>query len=407
MSKSGVRIAITVGISMVLAMSAVGSVHAASVAPQLANWTQWGYNARHTGYNPSETVLTRGNVGHLVRAFSTPLYDEYGDPIVVNGVVYISDSDLSGTIQAIDGTTGEVDRTLEGPCEGGGSSDPAFASGNVWVGFTDPGLGAIQGNGVGVSCIEAGDLYQSPPVAGGGSVYAGGEGGELVAIDAITGKVRWMIGPTYGPSVYYGTPTISADGSDLYVASTTYGSGGGSVTDIDELDAATGARIWSRDIDFTCSGFSSYNEGIADAGSLLYTNGCDLEALSASTGAVEWHSAIGLGPTDISPLVAGNLVYGSTTDAGIAAFNATTGKLVWGDTKVAPGEATIANGVVYVSEDSSIVMLNSSTGAQLGRLQAPSSCRYSGDPVPVDGHVYVALYGCASGANLRLIAYVP
>jgi outer membrane protein assembly factor BamB len=152
---------------------------------------------------------------------------------------------------------------------------------------------------------------------------------------------------------------------------------------------------------------SNFSPAIADAGSLLYVNGCDLEALSASTGAVAWHSAGALGPDAIAPAVAGNLVFGSTSDAGIAAFNATTGKLVWQDTKILPGGTTIANGVVYVEEATSIVMLNSSTGAQLGRLQAPSGCQDSGDAVPVDGHVYVPVDSCTSGANLRLIAYVP
>ncbi len=161
MSKSGVRIPITVGISMVLAMSAVGSVHAASVAPQLANWTQWGYNARHTGYNPSETVLTRGNVGHLVRAFSTPLYDQLRESHRreqhrLHLRFRRDGNNLRPSMEPPAQSTGPS----KGPCEGGGSSDPAFASGNVWVGFTDPGLGAIQGNGVGVSCIEAGDLYE-------------------------------------------------------------------------------------------------------------------------------------------------------------------------------------------------------------------------------------------------------
>jgi outer membrane protein assembly factor BamB len=262
-----------------------------------------------------------------------------------------------------------------------------------------------------VSCIEAGDTYATPPVAGGGSVYAGGSDGALVAIDAITGQVRWLI-PTTCPCTYYGTPTLSANGSDLYVASTTYVSGGGSINDLDELNASTGALIWSRDVDATCStSFSWYDVGIADAGSLLYVNGCDLEALSASTGAVEWHSAGDLGPDVLPPVVAGNLVIASTGDQGLAAFNATTGKLLWRNTKVVvtstasySAAATIANGVVYVDEASSFVMLNSSTGAQLGMRQPPSGFQFDGDAIPVDGHIYIAAYGPTGD---RLVAYEP
>jgi len=51
---------------------------------------------------------------------------------------------------------------------------------------------------------------------------------------------------------------------------------------------------------------------------------------------------------------------------GIAAFNTTTGKRTWFDNVDVADPPTIANGVVYVDaeEGLSLIMLNSSTGAQ-------------------------------------------
>lgn len=387
---------------------ASGASHAASAASPLADWTQSGYNARHTDYNPSETVLTRANVGHLVRAFSTPLDpDELGEPIVVNGVVYISGSE-AGNLQAIDGVTGAVDWTLENFC-GSETSDPAFASGNIWVGISDPGLGGISTSGVGVHCITAGDFYSNPPVAGGGGVYDSGQNEELIAMDAVTAKVRWMMGadsaPYTGP--FFGMPTLSANGSDLYV--TRYSGNYGDPTYLVELNAVTGALIWSRDIG-SVDGGDGCGGSIADAGSVLYVSGsCGLFAVSAATGTIEWQSSSSLGSNFGSPVIVGNLVIASADVAapqGLAAFNATTGKLVWLNTKALNGSLTAANGVVYVDEGSSLVMLNSSTGAQLGMRQPPSGFQFDGGAIPVDGHIYIAAAD-STNYSFQLIAYEP
>ncbi len=371
-----------------------GGSRADGAATTPANWTQWGYDARKTGYNASETVLSRANVGHLVRAFSTPLdFDENGDPIVVNGVVYISASE-AGNLQAVDGVTGVVDWTLENFC-GSETSDPAFASGNIWVGISDPGLGAISPSGVGVHCITALDFYGSPPVAGGGSVYDSGQNETLIAMDATTGKVRWVEGGATTTSPGYGWPTLNSAGTDLYVSG---GTAAGDINDINELNATTGAVIWSTDIG--CSWPT-----IVDAGSMLYVGSynCPLFAISAATGRIQWHSSNSLGRSWTPEVVTGNIVIAGPNQGGLAAFNATTGKLLWRNLKVSGG-ATGANGVIYVADSSSLVMLNSSTGGQLGMRQPPSGFQFNGGAVPVDGHIYIA---ASSPTADRLIAYEP
>ncbi len=380
------------GAAAILALSVVGTAHAASAASFATNWTQWGFNAQHTGYNPSETVLTRANVGHLVTAFITPLDPDYfydglgGDPILAGGIVYVSSSE-NGIVEGINGKTGAV--TMDDGACGESTSDPAFASGDIWVGLDDPGVARITTSGVAVSCINFTTCcVVEPPSAGDGTVYAAdGSSGTLYAINATTGTLRWS-----RCCNYYSSATLSADGGELFVSG---GPGGGYVY---ALKAATGTVIWSHFLD-TCG-----ESSIAVSGSMLYVGGCNLYGLAAATGAIKWHSTM-LGPDVMTPAVAGGLVIASApmgaSYQGIAAFNTTTGKRTWFDNVDVADPPTIANGVVYVDaeEGLSLIMLNSSTGAQLGSL-APPSGSYVGAAIPVDGHVYV-------NTGSALIAYKP
>ncbi len=403
------RFLLAAGVAASVAMSVIGGSHPASAATTSpANWTQWGFNAQHSGYNPSETVLTRANVGHLVSAFSTRVNGVYADPIVAGGVVYLSDN---YDVAAIDGATGAVEwRT--GIC-GEDTSDPAFAQGRVWVELDDPGVAAISTGGKKVMCLFSGvSLGIEPPSAGDGTVYAEDDESDLAAINAATGAVRWSIGlpDDQGPySDSVDSPSLTSDGSAVFAS-------GSNNTEavIYKVNAATGAVIWSQAID-TCGA-----SAVAVSGSMLYVTGCGVYGLSAATGSIVWHETALTG--DVSaPAVAGGLVFAAGAGAtnGVAAFNATNGSLVWDDPEYQGDAPTIANGVVYVDDDdytvlgianenalNKLVMLNSSTGALLGTLSPPSSAAaFVGAVIPVDGRVYV----CTENANygVSLHGYVP
>src|ERR1700694_647627 len=344
------RFLLAAGVAASVAMSVIGGSHPASAATtSSANWTQWGFNAQHTGYNPSETVLTRANVGHLVRAFSTRLKGAYPDPIVANGVVYLANS--NGIIEAIDGATGAY-KWRVGPICYGGISDPAFANGRVWVGQADPGLAGISTSGNKVVCItwDAAGIDSSPPSVGHGSVYVAGDYGTLGALDATTGAVRWGISlPQDQGQQFDASPALSADGGAVFV-------GGNDNTNniVYKVNAATGAVIWSRTLD-TC--FSATST-VSVSGSTVFVNGCGVYALSAATGNTIWSNG-SYGGLSV-PAVAGGLVFVSGY-GGVAAFKAADGSLVWHNPAYG-GQPVIANGVVYVGSN----MLNSSTGAFLG-----------------------------------------
>ena len=359
-------------------------------ASATVNWPEWGFNAQHTGNNVHETVLTRANAGRLVRLFATPVR-ALPDPIVANGVVYLSDN-TSGTVQAINAATGTVEWS-RGSCHTGEeTSDPAFAAGAVWVGLDDPGIAAISGSGTKVKCIGARDLFLSPPTVQGGTVYAGGQSGVVVAIEAATGTLRWS--HTLKGYQSLSSPAVSLDGSAVYVSAGAY---------VDKLDGATGALVWSRYVD-TCG-----ESAVAISGPRLFVGGCNLYAMSADSGTVLW-SSTRLGPNVMTPTVAGDSVIAgaplsSNFDA-VAAFDARTGRRLWTSTAVPAASPTIANGVVYVNEDNfEILMLNSSTGATIGSV-SPGPTSLTGSVLAVDGRVYFESVN-AKGTGGELYAYGP
>ncbi|HEY2704843.1 MAG TPA: PQQ-binding-like beta-propeller repeat protein [Candidatus Dormibacteraeota bacterium] len=373
-----------------LALVLVGATSAPA-----GDWRQDGFDAQHTRFNNVETTLSRSNVGHLKRAMVTPVVTGSG-PVIVAGTAYLSSSS-AGDAQAIDTVTGTVRWTVNACNQGQQTSAPAFAMGGIWVGLDDPAIvGMRSGSGATIACPSPGDLFPTALAAAGRSVYAGGGSGEVVAVDASSGRVRWAVrphSPVLGASM--ATPAVTIDGSALLV-----GSSNGYVY---RLAAATGAVVWARYLD------SCGESAVTVSGSLLYVSGCNLYALSAATGSVVWQSTH-LGPVITAPAVANGLVIAGAagTYAGLAAFDAATGRRVWSANEFVQDPPTVANGVVYVDAEFSLDMFSSDTGALLGRVSTLSSgYAYQGSPIPVDGRVYLWSDSYLDGTGARLEAFVP
>ena len=224
-------------VAVVVSLS--GSVVAGAASG--VNWSQEGFNAQHTNFNRLETTLTRSNVGHLVRAFDTPI-STGPDPIVANGEVYLSAS-IDGTVQAVNAVTGSVDWTANACNTGEQTTAPAFAAAKVWVGLDDPGTAGITSSGSTVACLPS-DLYTSPPSTYNGVVFAGGADGVVVAIKAGSSTILWQtcVGCARSGGPTLATPAVSTDGKWLFIGSPATG-------DVYKLNAQTGALVWTRFVD--------------------------------------------------------------------------------------------------------------------------------------------------------------
>ena len=176
------------------------------------DWTQFGYDASHTNYNPGETAIGVGNVGTLTTEWTATTGDYVvSSPAVANGVVYVGS--LDGKLYAFDvpGTTNCSGAPRPAPrC---GPRPPAarclvaggrqrgrlrrLASTASSTRSTRPGrpnCSAPQDLRPAVDRATAlGAVYSSPAVAN-GVVYVGSNDGKLYAFDA-AGVNQLLRGP--------------------------------------------------------------------------------------------------------------------------------------------------------------------------------------------------------------------
>ena len=131
---------------------AAAAGHPGAAQPQASTtatrWSQFGFNAAHTGDNPSEDILGPGNVAGLRQKWSAPADGRVeSSAAVANGVVYfVGDSHLYA-VRAATGT-------------------------RLWsFGFVN--------------------AFFSDPAVANGIVYTGSVNGKVYARDAATGKQVW------------------------------------------------------------------------------------------------------------------------------------------------------------------------------------------------------------------------
>jgi outer membrane protein assembly factor BamB len=202
--------------------------------------------------------------------------------------------------------------------------------------------------------------------------------GEVVAYDALTGKVRWRakMGPT--------------ESSPLVVNGRVYvGDWRG---DVIALDADTGRRIWSYRTGGRVKG------AVAVSGRRLFVGAYDghVYALNARTGRLLWRSSAqdrfgGRGNFYSTPAAAYGRVFIGNTDGKVYAFGATTGHLLWSSSTggfVYSSPAVWRRLVFAGSYAGKVVALDAATGAT--RWDHRTDGPVSGAPTVMDGLVYVA-----------------
>jgi len=279
------------------------------------------------------------------------------------------------------------------------------------------------------------------PVVKDGTAYLADTDGDLLAVNAATGKTRWQHsfyyqidaapaatdGPVYVTSNGRLWAVSSATGTQLWSVpvsevsssiltatdSTVYVDGFSTVT---AVDAATGRVRWSASVgDILASG-----TGPVVSGSMVYIMGSSglLYALDAATGAKRWQFSTGVSAaaTASQPGVSGDTVYligGYQATAKLYALDASTGRVRWTYAPAAGQNPSyldnntpaVGDRLVYVSTTygvGSLRALDAATGRVRWTYGLPHPAAAS--PALASGLVYVDdqqgdLYGLAQSTG--------
>lgn len=361
----------------------VPPAHSARVVPHPVpgaagtGWPQYRFDAAGTAFNPFEVVLSPANVGQLTLLWRAGLGDyDAPDPIVVDGVVYAVSH--FGVAYGLDAVTGDVLwRVNLGALTNGDA--PAVSSGNFYT-------ATLNGDVVAIDLATrrilwktnvGGAIRHSMNVSD-GFVYVNGDDADLEALDAATGALVWSASGVEANN----TPALS--NGLLYV--------GDNALTIWAMDATTGTPVWKKRVSCYC-----YLDSQVVVGEGVAAVGVDkkVEALDATTGALLWSGNVNSYAR--SPAVANGVLYvTSSSDHGqygpTRAFDLVTGAQLW-ETDL-PGatslELSTANGVVYMgADDRHVYALDAATGTRL--WQSPLMRSYAfGSPIVADGILYAS-----------------
>ncbi len=307
-------------------------------------WPTWGFDEVHNRVSP---------YGHrppfrVAWTFRARTLLEF-PPVIAYGLLYVTNN--SGVTFAIDAKTGkERWRHASGRCA---AASPAVAGKLVYQAF----LNAPPCNS-----------SRSPDRLT----------GEVVAFEALTGKVRWRrsTGPTESSPLLHQGRVYVGDWRGRVIA----------------LDAVTGKERWS----FRTGG--RVKGAVAAHGNKVFAGAYDgvVYALDSRTGALRWRSSSqdrlgGRGRFYSTPAVAYGRVFVGSTDGKVYAFGATTGDLLWSRSTggyVYSSPAVWEHLVFAGSYDGTMLALDAATGETRWRFAAAGPI--SGAPTVMSGLVYFA-----------------
>jgi len=232
-----------------------------------------------------------------------------------------------------------------------------------------------------------GPVAATPAVAG-GLVYVGSYDGRFYALDARTGATRWRFATAgerrFEAKHLHGLlpkhQTI-ADPFDVFLSSPVvaagvvyFGSGDGNVY---ALDAATGELKWKFQTGDVVHASPAYANGVVYVGSW----DSHFYAIDAATGKQKWRFDGGTDPVmhnqlgfQSSPAVVDGVVYTGCRDSNLYAIDAATGKEKWrfnnAGSWVITSPAVIDGKVIFGTSDTSrYFVVDATTGKELVRQQ--------------------------------------
>ena len=364
-----IRAATALGFAV--SFGAVLQLQAGGAPDACGEWPQAAFDARHSGYNRFENILARSNVKHLTELWNAPIDGGiYASPIVSEGKLFIGGGDRR--MHAFDAVTGAA----------------------VWIGCRQP-LFFVDSAAAGHGLVFASGLYstllaydgdtgeiawtsaltdvRASPTLAGGKLYVASFDGTLSALDPANGASIWSVKGSC--CVYDQAPVV--DGGRVFQTRTD-----GTMTAYNTL---TGTQLWSR---------AAFSVGTMAAGhgKIFFNDYPNVVALDEETGARVWATPVGSESEPTAPVLANGMVF--VTQSRLWALNAQTGAVVWS----APVESfwgpTVANGVVYASNQSGEWdAFDERDGTLLWSVVIDGGCFFScanAVPVVANGILYLA-----------------
>jgi alcohol dehydrogenase (cytochrome c) len=277
---------------------ALAAVSAALASPAVTSWSTNGGNLANHRYSPL-SAINRGNVAQLKGVWHThlrgsgagPQYSGFAQPLVDNGVAYVSTG--ANDVFAVSIDTGDIvwrysanlDPAITSVCCGWNNKGVALGDGKVFIGQLDGKLVALdRATGTIAWSIQA-ERWQdnfsitAAPVYYDGMVIVGfagadrGTRGRLKAYDARDGRLVWT---------FYTIPGPGEPGHETWPADNdAWKYGGGSIWQTPAIDPELGLIYFS-----TGNAGPDYN-GAVRRGNNLYT--ASIVAIEAATGKYRWH----------------------------------------------------------------------------------------------------------------------
>lgn len=294
-------------------------------------WTHDGYGPGNGGFNPDESWLVPARVGKLAQKWSIPATGDQvcarqAAPVSDGGAIFVPGRESIG---AFDADTGE----------------------KIWTyPYADP-----MDVRTPLLAVYSGTLL----VATAGCQSVSAPSGELLAVDAATGKLRWKA-PTAAPEV-----TLAVDDGVAVVA----GANPEGSMATTAFNVATGRQLWERELAMPAAGVST-------RGTLLLTS---YSRVSQETGAV----AVDLGTGKVRWQVAqawsvraadytGGFFLVDDPSGALLKVGATSGKIAWTRLGLG-GPLAVDRGRVYVVSGTDLVSVAVDSGREMWRRSGSAS----------------------------------
>ena len=349
-------------------------------------WPMFGFDSRHTSSSTTEHVLGTSNVSALQLMWSRPTGGARccGSPIVSRrGTVLIPGGDYH--LHAFDGESGAVRWTSSQEVY---SFSGSISEGVAYVGLTN-GAAAFRVSSGQLVWSSGGCDFQAigaPPTVVEGTVYAGLNDPELVALDATTGACLWQALPHMSTD-QFSSPSI-VDGI-VYV--------GDSRAQLWSADATDGKVRWHA----AAAGANSetaVSTAVATRRRVYASAGNVLGAYKASTGVRLWGAGFGQPAVFGPPAFANGVIYVGLSDGRVFAFGPDGEPLWWTYIGAARTSVSVANGVVYAASDR-LYAIDASDGTIL--WSGAIGARGTSDSAPAIANAMVYV----EGLNGRLYAF--